>query len=117
MGLSSFEGHEVLASGVEMPGASGGLHKALVVNDLELQHGDEGALILWYRVAKVRFDPVKDTQALERVHVLAVTNATPIDEASVADALDAQRVRQEERQGVTRLPYEGDGESEGEGEE
>lgn len=108
MGLQAFEGHDVIASGVEMPGASGGLHKALSVNDLELAHGDEGVIAIAYKVKKVRFDPVSDTEALERVHVLAITNATPIDAAAVAGALEAQRLRIEEAKGVARLPYEGD---------
>jgi hypothetical protein len=108
MGLTPFEGRDVISSGVEMPAASGGLHKAVVVNDLELNHGDEGAMIIWFSVKKVRFDPLGDTDALERVHVLTLTNAAPIDPESVAEILDAQKIRQEEAKGVKRLPYVGD---------
>lgn len=108
MGLNPFEGHNVIASGIEMPGASGGLNKALRVNNLELHHDDEGVLVIRYRVAKVRFDRVPDSNCLERVHVLKVLNATTIGEEVVADALDAQTRRNEEAQGVHRLPLDGD---------
>lgn len=108
MALQEFEGRTVVASGVEMPGASGGLNKALVVNDLELHHGDTGVLVIEFTVGKVRFDPIKDTDQLERVHVLRVTNASPVDEGLVRDVLDQQVVRQEEAKGIKRLPYSGD---------
>lgn len=104
MGMTPFEDHDVIASGVELPGASGGLNKALRVNGLELHHGETAYLIIEAKVVKVRHDEVKDTAALERVHVLKVQNATTIDEASVRDALDAQVKRQEQAAGVHRLP-------------
>lgn len=104
MGMSPYEGHDVIASGVEMPGASGGLNKALSVNALELQHDDRCYLIVETTVTKVRYDKVKDTDCLQRVHVLKVDNATPIDEGAVREALDAQIKLQEEAAGVHRLP-------------
>lgn len=104
MGMTPFEGHDVIASGVEMPGASGGLNKALAVNALELHHGDPCYLIIEAEVVKVRHDGVKDTDCLQRVHVLRVNNATTIDEGAVREALDAQVVRQEKAAGVHRLP-------------
>lgn len=108
MGLEPFEGHDVIASGVEMPGASGGLNKALAVNELELHHGDRGVLAIEYEVGKVRFDPVKDTDCLQRVHVLIVQNAVPVDDQAITDALERQRVRQEEAAGIARLPMPDD---------
>lgn len=106
MGMLPFEGHDVIASGVEMPGASGGLNKALGVNALELHHGDPCYLILETRVEKVRHDKIKDTDALQRVHVLKVLNATPIDEGAVREALDEQVKLQEAAAGIQRLPLD-----------
>lgn len=103
--LTDFEGRDVIASGVEMPGASGGLNKALAVDGLELHHGDRVLLVVDTEVVKVRFDPVKDTDVLQRVHVLRVDNAAQVDEQTVQDALDQQRIKVEEAAGVTRLPY------------
>jgi hypothetical protein len=105
MGLDSFEGHDVVASGVEMPGASGGLNKALRVNDLQLHHGDHVTIVLECEVAKVRFEEVKDTNVLERVHVLRVLNAATIDDDAVRQALEDQKRRVEEANGVHQLEY------------
>jgi hypothetical protein len=103
--LGDFEGLTIHSSGVEMPGASGGLNKALHVDALSLHHGDVGVIAIEYEVRKVRFDPIKDTDGVMRVHVLGVTNATVIDPSVVAEAMEAQRVKVEEAQGVHRLPY------------
>lgn len=105
MSLQDFEGKQVLSSGVEMPGASGGLNKALVVDDLELHHGDKGTIVIEYEVVKLRFDQVKDTPGVQRVHVLKVTGAAQVDSDLVADVLAQQAVRVEEANGVHRLPY------------
>jgi hypothetical protein len=105
MGLDSFEGHDVIASGVEMPGASGGLNKALRVSDLQLHHGDRVTLVLDCEVVKLRFDEVKDSDSLERIHVLRVHNAAPIDGDVVVEVLEQQRRRVEEAKGVQSLPY------------
>lgn len=106
MGLQTFEGKDVRASGVEMPGASGGLNKALVVDNIEWHHGDKGVLVIEYEVVKVRFDPVKDTNDLQRVHVLQVQGAAQIDTDLVADVLAEQKKRIDEAAGVVQLPYE-----------
>lgn len=106
MGLTPFEDRDVIGSGIEMPGASGGLNKALRVNELELHHGDRGTVVIEFEVVKVRHDQVKDTQALERVHVLRVDNAAIIDPELVGELLEAQRLRVEEANGVNHLPFE-----------
>jgi hypothetical protein len=104
--MEPFEGHDVIKSGIEMPGAGGGLNKALSVDELEKHHGDRFVVAVEVEVVKVRHDTIKDTQALQRVHVLRVDNATIIESDVVAEALDAQRVKVEEAKGITRLPYE-----------
>lgn len=106
MGMEPFEGHDVIKSGIEMPGAGGGLNKALAVDELERHIGDRFVVAVEVEVVKVRHDSIRDTQALERVHVLRVDNATIISSDAVAEALDAQRVKVEEAKGITRLPYE-----------
>jgi len=105
MDQKEFEGLPVLSSGVTMPGASGGLNKALTVSGLELHKDDEVVLAVHCKVSELRFPPVPDTNGVQRVHVLKVENATVIDHGTVADALEAQRVKVEESRGVTRLPY------------
>ncbi|HMJ75129.1 MAG TPA: hypothetical protein VK507_04105 [Iamia sp.] len=105
MELQPFEGSPVLSSGVTMPGASGGLNKALTVNGMELHKGDSVVLAVECTVAELRFPPVKDTDGVQRVHVLHVDNAAVIDHTVVAAALEAQLLKVEESKGVTRLPY------------
>lgn len=106
--LTPFEGRQVISTGVEMPGASGGLNAALAVDAMELHHGDTVVLAIEATVAKLRFDPIKDTEAVQRVHVLKVTNATRIDPGVVAEALAEQRRRSDEAKGVVQLNYTDD---------
>lgn len=103
--LGDFEGRPVLSTAFEMPGVSGGLNAAIGIDNLVLHHGDEGSLVLRYVTQKVRFDPIKDTDGVQRVQVLKVTMAAQIDDAGVDDALEKQRIRVEEAAGVTRIPY------------
>jgi len=103
-GLGQFEGRDVLSTGIEMPGAGGGLNKALAIDNLSLHIGDAGTLVIEYEVGKVRHDPIKDTEGVQRVHVLRVTMAAQIDPDAVAEALEQQRIRVEESMGVKRLP-------------
>jgi len=102
--MEPFEGIPVLASGFTMPGASGGLNKALSVNGLELHKGDRVTLAINCEVKQLNFPPVPDTDGVQRVHVLNVEGVAIIDEAMVAEAIDAQRLKVEEAQGVKRLP-------------
>ena len=103
--LTPFEDRDVIASGIEMPGAGGGLNKALRVNNDEWHHGQTVHVVIEATVRKVRHDEVKDTQALERIHVLAVQNAAVVESDLVADLLEAQRRKVEEAQGVHALQY------------
>lgn len=108
MGLQPFDDHDVIASGIEMPGASGGLNKALAVDMLELHHGDRGTVVIEFEVVKVRFDRIKDTEALQRVHVLRVDNAAIVPADLVDELLEQQRLRVEKANGVHRLEYTDD---------
>jgi hypothetical protein len=112
MGLTPYEGRDVVSSGFEAPGAGGGFHKALKVNDMERHHGEEFTLAVRVQVTKVRYDRVDDdSPVLQRVHVLKVLHAAEIDESVVADALDAQQRLIEEKAGVTRLDFDESGDA------
>ena len=95
-----------------MPNASGGLNKALAVNELFLQIGDEGALVVWYSAKEIDHKPVKDTDALQRVQVLHIENAAPVSAEDVATLLTEQTRRQEEAAGVARLEFGDNGNGE-----
>jgi hypothetical protein len=102
--LTSFEGKQVATVGIEIPGAGGGLHDALEVDPVEFHLGDECSVLLHCRTVKVRFDPIKDEDTLNRVHVMRVVNATIVDPESVRGHLERQRKRIEEAKGIQELP-------------
>lgn len=101
--LSPFEGKPVLSVGLEIRNAAGGLNEALQIDPAEWHHGERVTVVLDCDVSKLRFDPVKDTDGLRRVHVLTADEATVVDRAVVADALEEQQKRIEEAQGIRRL--------------
>lgn len=103
--LADFEGVAVSTASVEIRNAAGGLQDALKVSPESWHHGDEMTIVLRCSVTKIRFDPIKDSEALARVHVLTASDATVIDSAAVEDALDDQARRIEEHAGVVRLPF------------
>ena len=121
--LTPFEGDPVVATGIEVPGLSGGLNDALRVDPIELHKDEETVLVVKCSVKKIRFDPVKDTDSWERVHIMRVSEVAIVDEAAVAEILETQRKRIEEavvaaekREGIHRLPLAeaGDGDEDDE---
>jgi hypothetical protein len=117
MGFQPFGHQPVTESGIEMPGAGGGFHKSLAVDELELDHGDRITVVVDVVTAKVRFDPVdpeEPTGELRRVHVFRVEGAAQIDRKMVAEALAEQARRVKEAQGVDELPF-ADGDEPGPG--
>lgn len=91
--LGTFEGMQVLNAAVEIPNAAGGLREPMQLDPRLIHHGDEGYLILKYKARKVRFDPIKDTNALTRVTVLDVVEGMFTEEEVVAHHLAAQAER------------------------
>lgn len=107
-GLGSFDGRDVLGTNVAITNAGDGLSKAMSVEPLELHLGETVYVVLECEVSKVRFDPVKDTQAVQRVHILKAGAATMVDGDLVADVLEEQERKIEEAAGVHRLPLGAD---------
>ena len=107
--LTPFEGRDVTRCRVEIPSAAGGLRDALDFDPMEIAHDEEVCLVLKLRCKKVRFDEIKDSDCLARVHVLETIEgeATFVEEAVVAEALRAQKERikkaQEEEGGIRRI--------------
>lgn len=91
--LSPFEGRPVIRAAIEIPSAAGGLREAMKFEPVEFHHEEEVYVVLRCTVAKVRFDPIKDTDSLARIHVFAAEEATFVDGEIVAEHLAAQRAR------------------------
>lgn len=119
--LTAYEGKDVLSTSVAITGAGDGLSKAMSVEPVELHHGQRVFVVLECTTDKVRYDPVKDTEGLTRVHMLKAGMATLVDEDLVRDALDTQKRKIEAASGIMHLPMENttddDGDSEPEGDD
>jgi hypothetical protein len=112
--LTPFDGTPVLAAGMEIPGAAGGLREALRIAPEEFHKGEERYVVLKVVMKKVRHDPLPKTEAWERVHIFECTGATFVDGDLVREKLDEQaarieaaRIEAEKAKGIERLPYDG----------
>lgn len=104
--LTAYEGKDVRSTSVAITGAGDGLSKAMGVDPVELHHGQRVFVVLEAVVDKVRYDPIKDTEDLTRVHMLKAGIATIVDEGLVRDALDEQKRKIEMASGIMHLPME-----------
>lgn len=100
--LTDFEASPVIAAKIEIPDAAGGLREAMAVDPVELHHGDEGLVVLRYRVKKVRFDEAspklakdlgEEEGALVRVHVFETLEAMFMDDANLEKQVRENAVR------------------------
>lgn len=82
------------------------------VDLIELHIGDVIDVVRRCEVDKVRYDEVKETDGLKRVHMLKAIQATPIQSEAIDAAFAEQQKRLEELQGVQQLDLDGDGEGE-----
>ena len=107
--LGEFAGADVLQCGIEIPAAGGGLNPAMEIEPQTFDIGDRVFVVLGCTVAKVRFEEIKDTDALRRVHVFKASEATIVDEDLVREHLEAQQERvlraREQAAGVARLEF------------
>lgn len=114
--FGTFEGHPVLSSAVELPSLSGGLREAAEVQGGKIiQKDEEGYLLVKYRGAKTRFDPVKNTDGFQRVDIPAVEALAFVSgaafEKAIArhdEALEKKRLREQKEKeaaaGTQRVP-------------
>lgn len=104
--LTPFEGRQVLAVGIEVPSAGGGLRDALTIDPAEFHYGETVFLVVEGKVGKIRFDPIPDAgESVRRVHVLETVAATIAERETVERLLEEQAKRIEEAKGLTRLPF------------
>lgn len=107
--LTPFEGRDVTRCRVEIPGAAGGLRDALDFDPVEIGHDEEVCIVMKLRCRKVRFDEIKDSDCLARVHVLEPIEgeASFVEEAVVEEAIRKQKDRiklnQEAEGGISRI--------------
>lgn len=107
MGFRPYEGHDVTDSGIELPGAGGGFHKSLKVDNLEMDHRERRTFTVEVECTKVRYDLVhpdlvpddmaddddRDPLALRRVSVLKVIGVAVDDSEEGRARLDSQAAK------------------------
>lgn len=104
--LVSFEGHDVIKASIEIPNAAGGLRSAMAIEPRQFAHQEKVFVVLECDVTKVRFDPIKETDCLARVHVLSAENATFVSGDLVHQQLAAQAERVEAARNLAKLQRE-----------
>lgn len=103
--LHRFEGRDVIGTRVAITNAGDGLSQALAIEPIELSIGSKVYVVLECEVGQVGFQPVKDTEVLNRVQKLRAGTATIVDKGTVIGFLDAQRIKLEEAAGLHRLDF------------
>lgn len=116
--LDPFEGIDVLAAGIEIPGAAGGLRDAMRIEPQQFHAAEKLYVVLECDVAKIRFDPIQsdgETLGWRRVHVLAAQAATFVDGDLVKEAIESQKrkitLAAEAAAGIGRLAFADDDEA------
>lgn len=110
--LTAFDGKDVLRTTIAVTNAGDGLSDAMAIDPIEMHLGDTVFLVIEAEVAKIRFDPIKDTNALSRVHVLRAGTGTIMDsdvvKKAIADQAEKIRLANEAAQGIQGLPFDED---------
>lgn len=101
--LQPFEGQPVEAASM-MLNVGSTIQRTMEVDPVELHKDDEVYLVVRGRVDKLRFDGIKDTDGMVRVHIVKANLITVVDGDLVDEALALQEKRIEEAKGVQRLP-------------
>lgn len=110
MDLGEFDGRDVLGTSIQVTNAGDGLSDAMKIDPQVMHIGDRVFVVLECEVAKVRYDPIRDTDALTRVQILRAGTATIVDGKMVSDAIEQQRDKIERAKdqltGQTRMEHE-----------
>lgn len=101
--LTAFEGRDVLQTTLRVTKTGDGLSQAMAIEPAEWHVGDRVTLVVDAVVSKVIHEPIKDTEALVRVHVCAADAALPVERKVVQKVLDAHRKALDEAKGQGTL--------------
>lgn len=102
--LGKHEGQSVSSVSFEVRGIAGGLDEGLKIEPVLFHIGDEFTLVLRGRVKGVRFDEIKDSDDVKRVHVATAVEGMIIDDDLVSEAFEKMQARIEEASGIIQLP-------------
>lgn len=108
MSLGTFDGHDVITSSVAIRNAGDGLSAAMSIEHTELHHGETVYVVLECEVKDVQFPIIKDTDSLNRKHILRAGMATLVDKTLVNAVMTSQRRKLDEAKGIQSLPLDGE---------
>lgn len=109
--LGTFDGRDVITSSVAIRNAGDGLSQAMSIAHTQLHHGDTVYVVLECQVKDVQFPLIKDTDSLNRKHILRAGVATLVDKELVDAVISAQRTAIDKAKGIEQLPLGGDPEA------
>lgn len=106
--LEPFEGKEVVKTSIAITNAGDGLSEAMKVKPTMMKLGQTVYVLMECEVAKIRHEELKDTDTLNRVHVLKAGAATIVTKKFAEDHIKAQKAEIERAKdaaaGVERIP-------------
>jgi len=102
--LKPFGDRDVTECAIRIVRTGDGLSEALALEPVELDHDETVHVVLRCAVTKVTYEQIKDSDDLRRVHTLAATLGTLVDEDTVGVILDAVQRASEQAAGVQRIP-------------
>lgn len=106
--LKRFEGLEVLSTSIAITGAGDGLSKALDIEPREFRTNETIFVVIECNVGPISFVPVKDSNGVQRKHVLRAGTATIVDKELVQEAIREQQDKIDAEEAKRRLSFEGD---------
>lgn len=101
-----FEGFPVLSMTIAVTQAGDGLSKAMSVRPEEMHLGDIVQVLIETEVSKIRYEQIKDTDGVARVHTLKAGRATIVEGRAFDKALDDMSKKLESAAGIQRLPLD-----------
>lgn len=101
--LTDLQDLDVLSSSVKITKTGDGLSKAMSIEGAELHHGQTVLVLLECTVIDVQTPQVKDTDGVQRKHVLEAGRATIVEGKAFDKALDDMSKKIEKAAGVQRI--------------
>jgi len=102
--FKDLEDLDVLNVAVSIKNAGDGLSDALSIGDIELRHFETVLVLLECEVVDIQSPRVKDTDGVQRKHVLKAGRATIVEGKAYDKALDEMSRKLERAAGVDPLP-------------
>lgn len=106
--LAKMDGKEVLAVSLAIRNTGDGLSDAMMIDPVELHHGDNVDILVRGRVIDVQSPEIKDTNGVNRKHIVrafeGIIVSSDIAEPMLADQRARVKKRREEEAGIDQFP-------------